>query len=656
MKHFRYLLFFLILSSILYSDEFVVKSFQYDQSDLSARVNDKRDVNGDLCAIIKVRTGLNNLNFHSNQLSDMVHKTGEYWLYVSPGIQYIEILKEGFSRLGYQIPETIESQNTYIMRLTQKGAGGRVDEDLLKLSFKFNTDNVYVNREGFAPVQASGSSAVFRLPEGKYDFTFSKNGYKDKTQTITLTEDQTIDINLEPGSSQTTFKAPGIVTITSDPSGAEVFINNQQKGVTPYTDQLIAGEYQVRLEKDLYHSQVSNFILSEGESVEIPEIELKPKFAYVAIQTNPANAMVYLDGTRLGKAPIQRRKIESGTHDLRIEKDMYHTYEKSINLQDGDDKTLTPQLKPAFGELVIKSEPKNATIYIDGQMVGQTPYRNDRQPSRTYTVRVTKSLWLPAEEEITVSDGETTNKTIVLTRNFGTLNISAPKSNIYINNDRIGTGRVERKLKPGNYNITATRAKHYDASRDIFLRNGDNKDITLEPQPKIGSVSVISKPTDRTMGSKIYVNNERVPDKTTPAVLPLLIGDYSITLRHPEFLEATKQITLQENQQKKLIFNLQTYQGSMLQKEKSWNKKKWLSFGSTALMLCAGVACNYLGDQSYDDYQNAADNSAASQSWNDTNLYYNVRDITYSVSLAPLIYGVYSWAKQVHFKNKRVGR
>src|SRR6056297_2927063 len=114
----------ILITTIALADEFVVKSFKADPSDVSARVHSKKDVNGDLCAIIKVRTGLKNLNFHSNQLSDLEQKTGEYWLYVSPGIQYLEIMKDGFSRMGYQIPQKIESQNTYIMRLTQKGAGG----------------------------------------------------------------------------------------------------------------------------------------------------------------------------------------------------------------------------------------------------------------------------------------------------------------------------------------------------------------------------------------------------------------------------------------------------------------------------------------------------------------------------------------------------
>src|SRR6056297_3280686 len=98
----------ILITTIALADEFVVKSFKADPADVSARVHSKKDVNGDYCAIIKVRTGLKNLNFHSNQLSGLEQKTGEYWLYVSPGIRYLEIRKDGFAN---EMPVEVGSQN-----------------------------------------------------------------------------------------------------------------------------------------------------------------------------------------------------------------------------------------------------------------------------------------------------------------------------------------------------------------------------------------------------------------------------------------------------------------------------------------------------------------------------------------------------------------
>ncbi len=638
----------------LLADEFVVQSFNSVISDLSARTYPKKDVNDEFCAIIKVSTDLTGLTFYSNQLEDIVKNQYDYWLYVSPGTRYIEISKQNFIKLPYEVPLNLESSKVYTMVLTNKDKKGiSATENTVQLTFKLNESNVYISRGNLAPLETRGKNASFKLPPGQYTFTFTKNGFNDLTKTVALNKDEIVNISLQPGQSTSKLKLPGIVLISSEPTGAEVFINDQKVGQTPYTDQLIAGNYSLSIRKKLYHTSNSTLELGEGESVTVPTISLKPKFAYIAVNTAPSQAKIYLDNKLLGESPIARQKIESGNHSVRIEKDLYHTEEQNILFNDGDDKPLTYDLKPAFGELIINSVPTGAELSIDGNVVGLTPYNNPKQPSRTYNVKVSKNMWYPVEEEIIVSDGKKVEKTLILSQNSGTFTITAEGADIFVNDEKVGKGTFTQKSYPGKYSLKATKPKHRDATKEIFLKIGDNQEITLTPEPILASVSIISQPTMETMGARIFVNNKVIPDKTTPAVLPLLIGDYNITLKHKGYLDLSKPVTLSEGDQKKITFNMQTYSGSMLQKENAWKRNKRFSFAASVLIAGAGIYCNYMGDQAYDDFQTAKTTNGADNAWDKCNNMYGFRDISYSVSVAPLVFGVYSWIKQDKYQKLR---
>ncbi len=68
----------------LHSQDLRVGEFKRLPNDISAREHRVNDVNLEACAIIKVRTGLNNVKFFSNLSVEKVERrSGEYWVWVS---------------------------------------------------------------------------------------------------------------------------------------------------------------------------------------------------------------------------------------------------------------------------------------------------------------------------------------------------------------------------------------------------------------------------------------------------------------------------------------------------------------------------------------------------------------------------------------------
>ncbi len=116
-----------------------------------------------------------------------------------------------------------------------------------KIKFNFNVSNVYIAKDNSAPMPSNGKTANYSLPDGNYEFFFFKDGFVNKKEIVSVAGDKEIDIKLEIGTNQTKLKLPAIVTIKSEPRGAEIFLNGQKFGVTPYEDNLIAGEYNIIL-------------------------------------------------------------------------------------------------------------------------------------------------------------------------------------------------------------------------------------------------------------------------------------------------------------------------------------------------------------------------------------------------------------------------
>jgi len=361
----------------------------------------------------------------------------------------------------------------------------------------------------------------FRKPHTH--FVFFKERFADETKTITVEQEQQIEITLKQGTTSRKFSLPGIVQIKSEPSGGEILMNGQKVGVTPYQGELASGNHQLKVRKPLYHSDVSTFTIEEGKTKSL-SVKLKPRFGFLTVSSSQTNATVTLDEKQIGNAPISRKEIESAQHTLLVEKDLYHSYTETFSIQDGEEKNISAVLKPAFGTLSVTSLPESkAEVFLDGKKVGETPFTNNQLPSGKYILKLSKNLYSDTEEEILIEDGTITTKTITLNKNFGELSVTAEYSTIYLNGKEVGKEQYTARLSPGRYTLRAERGTQYAPDeKDITLSIGEEKNSTLTPSPRLGSVSVFVEPAEAS-DAEIYVDN--VAKGNAPLVLPLLIYD-----------------------------------------------------------------------------------------------------------------------------------
>ncbi len=277
----RHLLSFLLSMWLCFSlaaQEFDVRSFEADPSDLAARRYPKTTVNDEPAALIKVVTNIEGMMFDSNLgIVDVEFKDTEYWLYVPPRERRIQLMAQGFLSLDVNMPEPAQSHTVYRLIVTRKGMLAPT-ADLVRVVFKMNVDDVRIGRGDLTPVSEPGATRVMALPKGEHTFRFIKAGYEELVTTLNVQEDKEVDIELVPGAPTTTLTLSGFIFINSEPQGAAVFLNEQQVGTTPYQGRQLAGNYALMLSHPMYHEHSEHFALDEGETVNLPLVELKPRF------------------------------------------------------------------------------------------------------------------------------------------------------------------------------------------------------------------------------------------------------------------------------------------------------------------------------------------------------------------------------------------
>jgi serine/threonine protein kinase len=133
---------------------------------------------------------------------------------------------------------------------------------------------------------------------------------------------------------------PGSLSISSDPSGAEVYVNAEYKGTTPIkVSNINPGTVKVVVNKDGYMRYTSSVRIEPGETKSLGTIQLGGFYGEVSIRSTPPRATVYFDGEQIARTPVTIRRVpRDKSHTLRIKLDGFRDWETTVSLRDSETK------------------------------------------------------------------------------------------------------------------------------------------------------------------------------------------------------------------------------------------------------------------------------------------------------------------------------
>ncbi|MEE1323966.1 MAG: PEGA domain-containing protein, partial [Bacteroidales bacterium] len=370
MKKSLFLICFVLLGFLSFSQNISVSSFRCLENDINARTSKVTDQNGDLCALIILNTPVQGFEFSGCSIETTEQKTGEIWLFVSPGVKFITIKHRDLGSLrNYPFPMSIKSGTTYEMVLKTAKITQIVEESVTEqyLIIKSNTENanIFINNEfeGASPVRKY-------LPIAKeHTYRVEAPLYHTESGSVKLnSEDKTtLQIDLKP--------AFGYLKVNTTPeNGAKISINGEfQEGSTPLTSKkLKSGVYSVQALKPMYKSAPVEVHVQDGKTTEI-NINLIPTFAQAEITCQDQDAEIYIDGEKKAHGSF-KGQLDEGTHQLEVRKQSHRTLKKTINVLSGQTlRENIEKLQAINGKLNLDSNPFEAEIYIDAKHYGQTP-------------------------------------------------------------------------------------------------------------------------------------------------------------------------------------------------------------------------------------------------------------------------------------------
>lgn len=343
----------------------------------------------------------------------------------------------------------------------------------------------------------------------------------------------------------------GNVFITSDPSGAKIFVDDEEESkVTPDSlNNLLEGEYKITLKLNDFKDTTFNINVTDNSNVseDIYLFESNPQ-GKIILDSNPSGAQIFLENKNTGNVtPDTLENLARGNYNFKLKLNLYDDFDIPITLNKDQIITRNSQLNIAgtSSGLIIQSSPSGASIEINGEEINQfTPFTLKPIVAGNYNIKLSLQNYRDTTVAVNVLSGETKTANINLTiyEPRGSISLTSNPSGASIYLDGVNTGfrtpNKLTKLEAGQYDITLKLLGYYDSTFSVNVNADLNSTVpivNLRPLPAIGDFKINSDPA----GAEIYIGGINSGLLTPQTFEKLLVQEIIVTLKLEDFADTT---------------------------------------------------------------------------------------------------------------------
>ncbi len=251
------------------------------------------------------------------------------------------------------------------------------------------------------------------------------------------------------------------VVIDSNPTGAEIWLNGENKGVTPATFELSSGHYSLELLHDDFLPYVKDFSVDANQAFDLPIAELFTNPSHLVITSTPSKATVIVAGEEQGITPFTLRLNPNVEHSISLSKPGFKTNQQSVILKPGEQKNISANLEAILGTVVLNVEPLDAEVFINGKYMGSGNLKLSL-PSASQRLEVRKSGYQVYAKMIAPEPNAPKVLDIHLSRITSASHSSKPKS------IRTSEGHILKLIFAGKFSMGAPRREQGRRSNETL--------------------------------------------------------------------------------------------------------------------------------------------------------------------------------------------
>lgn len=237
------------------------------------------------------------------------------------------------------------------------------------------------------------------MAPGKHLLAMRLEGHPPYGEEISVDTRAPVEVFHDFAAAKEALIPKGSLRIDSDPPGAEVFINGENRGETPLDmPDMLAADYVVKLEREGYRPVRKQITLLPDENLRISlSLAQKPKHGSVRISSSPAGAEVLINGAYKGSTPLILDKLPVGEYDVAIGKNGYKAFRQVFVCTENSEGTIDAALDmtPRFaamesmiagdrhaqmGELALAAEAYSRALSLDPEApAGREKFKSIRR-------------------------------------------------------------------------------------------------------------------------------------------------------------------------------------------------------------------------------------------------------------------------------------
>lgn len=281
------------------------------------------------------------------------------------------------------------------------------------------------------------------------------------------------------GGARATAGAPALVTVTTDPAGARVFIDGEEQGQTPARLAVRPGDHVLEVRTGEVSKTMPLSVAPGEELTRAFDLKMHLKPGRLDIRSSPAGAEVFLDGRHRGRAPLTLTDVTPGEHTVVVQRGT-QSAEQVVPVEAGGTTSVSLTLAEAVaptsgrsaGVLAVRA-PVELDVYEGDRLLGTTRAGLIELPAgRRELVFANEEFGVRVERAVDVAGGKTTPVPLTIAPGVVTIN-ALPWADVRLDGRLIGrTPIADLKVEPGRHDLVFRHPQHGRRRLTIMVSAG----------------------------------------------------------------------------------------------------------------------------------------------------------------------------------------